>query len=205
MFSIRQWIFCTFLGLIWRVTFAQEACSSSQHQNAINSLFRDKKFTIWESIEFDFNGDGVQDLAAVLTHYPERTEREERLVVLFGKANCEYSSASISSDYCITRYHYNLEAGKNSLFVTGFSNIRGSYHSLQFRFNHKRNDMELIGETIFDADDQYDFQYGKKSINYLTGHVQLSKKSNGKLVEKSEKMNRYQTHMLNGFLCYGDR
>jgi len=47
--------------------------------------------------------------------------------------------------------------------------------------------MELIGETIFDGVDQDNLQYGKKSINYLTGDVQRSEKSNGKLVEKSEK------------------
>ena len=117
---------------------------------AVAALFAQQTFVEWTSTTGDWNGDGVQDLALVLNEVngPSDAPMEIRLVVLAGTPGGRYTLLSASASYCSAQKFFNLEAKGASLLVTAVDkaedNASGNT-TLQFRFNPKRGDFELIG------------------------------------------------------------
>ncbi|MFZ6745521.1 hypothetical protein ACO0LC_20035 [Undibacterium sp. JH2W] len=167
---------------------------------AVDALFPEEQFNVWEFVKGDLNGDGIDDFAAVLTSHREEGERGERLVILAGQKNGSYTVLAASDDFCRVRYHYNLEIQNKSLLVTGYANLHGSNFSLQFRYNSTRKDLELIGENHIDSNDE-ERSFYRQSINYATDKIILSRKKNKLYKEVEIKMVEHRLAGLQGFNC----
>jgi hypothetical protein len=128
---------------------------------------------IWANAEGDLDGDGLPDLALVLTgNRGADGPREERLIVLVGKPDGSYKILSVSDEFCHVRKFYNLSTSQlgSSFEVEGVSSGDASHSdsfTLKFRYNVNFNDFELVGRedrsTNYDEDSSY-----RVSINYLT-------------------------------------
>ncbi|MFZ6771853.1 hypothetical protein ACO0LB_03965 [Undibacterium sp. SXout7W] len=164
---------------------------------------------IWANAEGDLNGDGIPDVAMLLTgNRAENDPREERLVVLTGNPDGSYKVLSISAEFCHPSKFYNLEIVKNSLFaqmVEYADSSRISSYTLQFRYNAKINDLELIGEEMNSESYETD-SIERTSTNYLTGTVIHTTKTGtkGKTKTRTEQIGRsVSPAKLNGYLCGG--
>jgi hypothetical protein len=200
-------IFCRILASL--VLLAQTVTTFAQggvfpNAAAITALFPNKKFVEWTSVEGDFNGDGIKDLAMILTHSPEEGPLETRLVVLAGVSGGKYSPISISSDYCEAQKFYGLEAKGSSLFVTEVHKADSDVsvtNTLQFRFNKNLVDLELIGKENISESFQ-DKSYDRLSVNYSAGIAIVYKRIRGHI--KETERSRFAAPplaRLNGFDC----
>jgi hypothetical protein len=171
---------------------------------AIAAVFPNKELFEWTSTEGDFNGDGIKDLAMILTLHPEDGPLETRLVVLAGVSGGKYAPLSISSKYCDAQKFFGLEAKGSSLFVTEVHKADGDgliTNTLQFRFNKKLADLELIGrENIYES--FQDKSYGRTSVNYPAGMTIVYERIHGRI--KAKERSRFEPPplaRLNGFDC----
>lgn len=116
----------------------------------------------------------------------------------------KYSVLSVSSEYCHAQKFYNLEIVGTSLLVTEVSRADSDgqvINTLQFRFNKKLNDFELIGrENIYES--FQDGFYGRISVNYATGNAKIYEKRRGRSKPtKNETFQISPLDRLNGFDC----
>ena len=171
---------------------------------AIAALFPQQTFVEWTSTTGDWNGDGVPDLALVLNEVNGPSDRpmEIRLVVLAGTPGGQYTPLSASASYCRAQKFFNLEVKGASLFVTAVDKAEGDAlgtTTLQFRFNPRRGDFELIGkESVWTSGKDG----GRSSVNYLSGKFITSERVKGRLKVSQEK--RFAVPalaVLKGFDC----
>lgn len=172
---------------------------------AAAALFPNQTFVEWTSTAGNWNGDGVQDLALILNEVDGPVDRpmEIRLVVLAGKAGGAYTPLSASSSYCMAQKFYNLEAKGTSLWVTAVDKAEGDVSAtttLQFRFSPRRGDFELIGkENVWEVQGK---EYGRSSVNYLTGKFITYERVKGRVkVSKEKRFVVPSLALLNGFNC----
>ena len=172
---------------------------------AVAALFPNQTFIEWTSTAGNWNGDGVQDLALILNEVDGPVDRpmEIRLVVLAGKAGGAYTPLSASSSYCMAQKFYNLEAKGTSLWVTAVDKAEGDVSAtttLQFRFSPRRGDFELIGkENVWEVQGK---EYGRSSVNYLTGKFITYERVKGRVkVSKEKRFVVPSLALLNGFNC----
>lgn len=171
---------------------------------AVAVLFPQQTFVEWTSTTGDWNGDGVQDLALLLNEVNGPSDRpmEIRLVVLAGTPGGQYTLLSASASYCRAQKFFNLEAKGASLLVTAVDKAEDNasgHTTLQFRFNPRRGDFELIGkETVWTSGKES----GRSSVNYLSGKFITSERVKGRLKTSQEK--RFAVPalaVLKGFDC----
>ena len=200
-------IFCRRLALL---VFLTQAATAFAHavtfpspEAAIAALFRNVKFVEWNSTVGDWNGDGIEDLAMILsqTEGPVDQPRQIRLVVLAGMPRGKYSLMSVSSSYCSAQHSYNIGAEGTSLFVNAIHKMDGPItDTLHFRFNKKLEDFELIGrENVYESSE--DKFYGSLSVNYLAGLQIVYERRRGRIKEKKSRFAVSQLARLNGFEC----
>ncbi|PWF55023.1 hypothetical protein C7C56_003840 [Massilia glaciei] len=151
------------------------------------------------------NGDGIEDLGLILTNTEGPGERSERLAVLAGHRNGQYTILSLSDEFCKIRQFYNMAVEGGTLLVTGYSSSSSRF-SMRFRYNDKRKDLELIGEDEQNEDDEAKTA-DKLSINYLTRKISYSKNMGGKRKEVATIMPPQGLVGLQGFDCgtYDDK
>ena len=156
---------------------------------AIAAMFPQQTFVEWTSTTGEWNGDGVPDLALVLNEVNGPSDRpmEIRLVMLAGTPGGQYTPLSASASYCRAQKFFNLEAKGASLFVTAVDKAEGDAlgtTTLQFRFNPRRGDFELIGkESVWTSGKDG----GRSSVNYLSGKFITSKRVKGRIKASQEK------------------
>ena len=136
------------------------SCTSAEHtpnyQRALAATASEfpRLDFIWANAEGDLDGDGLPDLALVLTgNRGADGLREERLIVLVGKPDGSYKILSVSDEFCHVRKFYNLSTSPRggSFEVEGFSSEDASHSdsfTLKFRYNVNLNDFELIGDFL---------------------------------------------------------
>ena len=181
---------------------AEDSPLHSKVLAAVKPLFPDKEFNVWTSAEGDLDGDGIKDIAVVITASPENGSREERLVVLTGNPDKNYSILAISGEFCGVQKFYNLNMDKNSLYVEGVSGVDHNAYSsftLQFRYNAALKDLELIGKT--ELNEEYGKSYYKVSVNYLNKTIIHSRKEKNRYKEAKIQMNNPKLFRLQGFDC----
>lgn len=193
------------LGLAAAVTSANaQTPAFARPEAAIAALFPQRTFTEWTSTTGDWNGDGVPDLALILNEVNGPSDRpmEIRLVVLAGTPGGQYTPLSASASYCRAQKFFNLEARGTSLWVTAVDKAEGDdlgSTTLQFRFNPRRGDFELIGkETVWTSGKDG----GRSSVNYLSGKFISSERVKGRL--KASQKKRFAVPalaVLKGFDC----
>ena len=171
---------------------------------AIAALFPQQTFVEWTSTTGDWNGDGVPDLALVLNEVngPPDRPMEIRLVVLAGVPGGQYTPLSASASYCRAQKFFHLEAKGTSLWVTAVDKAEGDdlgSTTLQFRFNPRRGDFELIGkETVWTSGKEG----GRSSVNYLSGKFITSERVKGRLKVNAPKRFAVPVlEVLKGFDC----
>lgn len=155
---------------------------------AMGRVFPGLKVSIWDGTEGDINGDGIRDYAAVVI-LPDGKEgrREERLVVFAGASDGSYTPISLSGQFCEPAKFYNLSIGKNTLFVQAIHNADATHaesFTLQFRYNAKLKDFELIGREEESVEYDENSSY-KVSVNYLTKVVQYARHLDKKYIKQS--------------------
>lgn len=192
-----------FFTIVSATAFAQSNVFSSP-EAATAALFPNSKPGVWTSTEGDLNGDGIEDLAMILTLQPEDRPLETRLVVLAGVSGGKYSPLSISAKYCDAQKFFGIEAKGPSLFVTEVhkADEDGSItNTLQFRFNRKHADLELIGrENVYES--SKDKSYGRTSVNYPAGMTIVYERTGGRI--KAKERSRFAVPLLarlNAFDC----
>ncbi|WP_422848338.1 hypothetical protein ACOYR4_00930 [Acidovorax sp. M14] len=171
---------------------------------AVAALFPQQTFVEWTSTTGDWNRDGVPDIALLLNEVNGPSDRpmEIRLVVLAGTPGGQYTPLSTSASYCRAQKFFRLEAKGASLWVTAVDKAEGDdlgSTTLQFRFNPRRGDFELIGkETVWTSGKDG----GRSSVNYLSGKFITSERVKGRLKASQEK--RFAVPalaVLKGFDC----
>lgn len=193
---------CVLLALFSQAVaaFAQVNVFSSPAA-AISELFPNMKVSEWTSMEGDWNGDGIKDLAMILSYFPEDRPFETRLVVLAGAPGGKYLPLSISSKYCDAQKFFNLNAKGDSLLVTEVHNAEGDAfitNTLQFRFNKQHGDFELIGKE----NKSEGKEYGRSSVNYLAGKYIDYERVRGRIrVKEQKRFEALSLARLNGFNC----
>src|SRR3569833_3796564 len=121
----------------------------------------------------------------ILTHSPETGPLEKRLVVLAGVSGGKYSPLSVSSEDCDTQKFFNLEVKGSSLLVQEVDKADGDgavTNTLQFRFNKKLADLELIGRENISESFQDD-SYNRRSVNYPAGTAIVYERIHGRIEE----------------------
>lgn len=194
--SLRN--FASLVLLTQLVTAFAHADTFASSEAAIAAMFSSNKYDEWVSTEGDWNGDGIKDLAMILSG------SDYRLVVLAGVTGGRYTPLSISSSYCDAQKFYNLDAKGASLFVTEVHSLdaNGSVtNTLQFRFNKKLADFELIGRENI-SEPYQDNSYSRLSINYPAGLAIEYERVRGHIKEtKRSRFAAPQLARLNGFAC----
>ena len=170
---------------------AQEATETEtlgQISAAMSGVFPGMRFSIWDGAAGDLNEDGIEDYAAVVV-LPDGKEgrREERLVVFAGASDGSYKPISLSGQFCEPEKFYNLSISTNTLFVQAVSyadSARAASFTLQFRYNAKLDDFELIGRK--DDSVEYDENSSYRvSVNYLTKVIRLSRHLGKSYIKRS--------------------
>lgn len=189
---------------IWAVYAS--AVQTPRNQSALSAIapeFPHLNF-IWSIAEGDLDGDGVPDLALVVTgEKGEDGPREERLFVLTGNPDGSYRVLSVSNEFCHVSKFYNLDIGRNSVFVQAFEYadaIRASSFTMQFRYNSNLKDLELVGEETL-SEDYEDGSYFRVSINYLTKTAIHSRQAGKRHKEAKVRLNNTAILRLQGFDC----
>ena len=177
--------------------FAQTTEFSSP-EAAIAAMFPNEEYVEWTSAHGDWNADGAKDLAMILVRSGASTYDSSsiRLVVLAGMSEGKLTPLSVSSSYCSAQKFFNLEAKGRSLFVSEVhkSDSDGqATNTLQFRFNSKLGDFELIGrEDVWES--FHENIYGRMSVNYLNGASVEYERLGGRVKEKTN--NRFSVSQL---------
>ena len=168
---------------------AQDAVVQSKRMHAaIGAVFPNQRFSIRQGTEGDLNGDGVNDYAVVVVLSDDKEVRPaERLVVFAGGLDGRYKPISVSGPFCAPEKFYNLSTVKNTLVVQAVQyadSTRMESFTLQFRYNAKLADFELIGGEEDSV--EYDANAGYKvSVNYLTNVVRYARHLGKTYIERS--------------------
>ncbi|BEU94554.1 FG-GAP repeat protein [Acidovorax sp. DW039] len=193
----------TLLSTAMPTAHAQPA-TYARPEAAVAALFPQQTFVEWTSTIGDWNGDGVPDLALLLNEVNGPSDRpmEIRLVVLAGTPGGQYTPLSASASYCRAQKFFNLEAKGASLLVTAVDKAEGDdlgSTTLQFRFNPRRGDFELIGkEAVWTSGKES----GRSSVNYLSGKFITSERVKGRLkVSEPKRFAVPALAVLQGFDC----
>ena len=175
---------------------------------ATKALFPNDNPWEWTSAEGDLNGDGVKDVAMIITFPRKEGEQgyplEKKVLVLAGVSSGGYTLLSVSGTYCDAQKFYNLEIVGSSLFVTEVHKADSNEsvtNSLQYRFNKKYSDLELIGrENISESFE--DKSYYRLSVNYLNGSsIEYEQNKERAKPKKKTRFNISSLPRLNGFDC----
>ena len=180
--------------LLHAATAVAQTSTFASPEAAVASMFHDK-YVDWVSTEGDWNGDGIKDVAMILTQrQPEEGPTQVRLVVLAGVPGGGYLPLSVSSSYCVAQKHYNLEASGPSLLVTAVHRLDEVItDTLHFRFNNRLGDFELVGsENFYDANSR---------SGYIGGSKLPNKRQHGRYTQKRTPFAVTQLVRLNGFDC----
>ncbi|RYH29037.1 MAG: hypothetical protein EON54_22840 [Alcaligenaceae bacterium] len=185
---------------------ADEPTSVQQRARlAIAQEFQHLDF-VWGAAEGDLNGDGVLDMALLLTGRKGESPIQERLFFLAGTSDGSYQVLSVSGEFCRPSKFYNLDIKNNALFVQAVyyaDAARFSGYTLQFRYNAKIKDLEHIGEQQ-DDEDYSSGAYSRVSLNYLTKAAIHSRRAGKKYKEARGRMTDAPGILpLNGFVCEG--
>ncbi len=154
---------------------AQEPVEARTIKKALDALFPGMQFDIWGYINRDLNGDGINDLAAVVVSFPTSAPREERLLVLAGGVDGSFTPLSVSGVFCTADKFYELSASPmgDSFEVKGVTSADATHSdsfTFKFRYNAKLSDFELVGRE--QLSDEYDENSSYRiSVNYLTKKV----------------------------------
>lgn len=207
MSALKLLLVFALLGMSVVGASAKNTPKAPQAISAIAPTFPHLTF-IWAMAEGDLNADGIPDLALVVTgQREENAPREERLFVLTGNPDGGYRVLSVSDDFCHVNKFYNLEIVKNSVFVQGFGyadSVRASSFTLQFRYNAKLQDLELIGEQGLEENYE-DGSYYRISVNYLTKTAIHSRHAGKRHKEAKVRFNNGAILRLQGFDCSSHR
>jgi hypothetical protein len=161
---------------------------------------------VWTSAEGDLDGDGITDVALVLTGGKRNGgPREERLVVLAGVPRGGYRILSISGEFCHPSKFYNLDIKVRSLIVEAVETLDASRHgstTLHFRYNPRLNDLQLVGEDTLSVDLGAG-EEERTSANYLTGKSLYTKRSKGRTKTSVTRIAIPTRPTLNGWACRG--
>lgn len=173
--------FCVAVALM---TFAQgdalaqaDTDMFSRINSNLTATFPNKHLSIREGTNGDLNGDGIKDYAVVIVLDGNESQREERLVVLVGTSDGNFRPLSVSGQFCEPQKFYDLSIRNNSLFVESVNKADASAKNsftLQFRFNLRVSDLELIGSETNEVEYDENSSY-KVSVNYLTRVVKHSR------------------------------
>jgi len=189
--------------LIQAVTAFAQTETFSSPEAAIAALFPNDKFIEWTSTNGDWNGDGNEDRALIVTQAELHNDqpREIRLVVLAGVLGGTYSLMSLSGSYCSAQHSYGFGSEGTSLLVTALHKADGPItDTLHFRFNKKLGDFELIGrENVWGSPG--DKSYGRLSINELAGLETVYETVRVRIKQKRSHFKIAQLARLNGFEC----
>lgn len=162
-------------------------------------------FNEWTTERGDVNGDGIEDIAMILSYSSDGTGGiRTRLVVLAGRADGGLAVLSESARYCDAQKFFNLRIEKGSLYAEAVQKADSTYfgsNTLQFRFNKRLGDLEVSGQEL--RWDSYDDESsGSWSKNLLTGAVVESEVVRGRTIQsKRAKEQRRPLMRLNGFDC----
>ncbi len=171
--------------------------------SVIAAAFPEQRLSPWTAAEGDLNGDGIPDMAIVLTGWiGGQDPRGERLVVLIGNRDKSYTVLSMSDEFCNAREFYNLSIEKRSLVVEAFWRVsdRISSSTLHFRYNHQLMDLELIGAENLSEENVKVSSY-KISTNYLNGKVIHTRRDGKKYKEAQAWIDRKPLSRLQGVAC----
>lgn len=173
-------------------------------RQALEMHYPDRQFSAWTIADGDLNGDGIADLALIVTAPRDGVHNDERLLVFTGNSDQSWTPLALSAEFCHVRKFYNLEISRSALFVQAYmtehSDAASSF-TLQFRYNAKRRDLELIGREELSEEYAHQASY-RISTNYLTGVVLHERKEKSKRRQAKAQMPRAaELIRLNGFDC----
>lgn len=146
---------------------------------------------VWAIATGDLTGDGIPDVAMLLTgRASDEQPNAERLVVLAGLPDNSYKILAISGEFCHPSKFYNLDIRAMSLFVEAVEyadSSRKASYTLQFRYNSKASDLQLIGKESI-SQSYEDSSVERISSNYLTGKSIHTFRERGKTTAKEKTM-----------------
>ncbi|GAA4419430.1 hypothetical protein [Acidovorax lacteus] len=193
------------VGLTFASTAPAQPAVFASPAAALAALFPQQTFVEWTSTQGDWNGDGLRDLALIANEQngPPDRQMEFRLVVLAGRGDGRYTLLSASSRYCKAQKFFNLDAKGPSLYATAVDKAEGDdlgSTTLQFRFNPRRGDFELLGkESVWTAQGRVE---GRSSVNYLAGRLVRHERTAGRLkVAEDKRFAVPALPALQGFDC----
>lgn len=162
-------------------------------------------FNEWTQERGDVNGDGIEDVALILSYSSDGPGGiRTRLVVLAGRAEGGFAVLSESARYCDAQKFFNLLIEKGSLYAEAVQKADSTYFgsdTLQYRFNKRLGDLEVMGQEL--RWDSYDDESsGSWSKNLLTGAVVESEVVRGRTIKsKRSKEQRRPLMRLDGLDC----
>lgn len=155
------------------------AARAANIQKAIEVVFAEIPFSNRGSVEDDLNGDGQNDVIAIVHLSQPNAASEFRLLVLAGGANDSFIPLSVSGDFCSANKFYDITTSpvQKSFEVKMVGSADATHaesFTLKFRHNAKLNDFELVGWE--NLSNNYDEQtVFRESFNYLTKMVTVSR------------------------------
>ena len=200
-------ILVLFSAFSWNAS-AEYTPKYQRAHSAIADTFPEKgpRINIWANAEGDLNGDGIEDLGLIVTGWHGSKDvdpRGERLIVVTGNSDESYTVLSISDEFCNVGKFYELRIEQGSLYVQGFTSENSDESesvTLQFRYNQKLKDLELIGREElshkYDGSSSYEV-----SVNYLTGKMIHSRRKGNSYKLRKGRLIRKGLYRLQGFNC----
>ena len=192
------------LALIAVLSAAAQPVEYATPNAAIAALYPGERVTEWTRTTGDFNGDGNEDLALILTLSNDNGPMQTRLLVLAGSPGGGYSKLTASSKYCDAQKFFDLESKGPNLRISAVHKADESEvasETLHFQFNRRIGDLELIGrEDVWEA--YAEKSSGRLSVNYRTGSSTEYGRERGRVREaRRSKFAVSPLERLSGFNC----
>ena len=209
-------LYCLVLSvLLAAIPLGVCAADADPTTTLIRNLFPNTGLSPWVYVQGDLTGDGIADLSVILTGESATALRDEKLLVLQGKADGGFAVLAMSDTFCLANKFYNLEIEGKALRVTGISSTTPvGYFTLLFRYNPRRKDVELIQEgfghaplTEGDAGFEADPTGEDFTADYLHHRALHTYNKAGEIYKKeTAKINLAPLTGLQGFNCgdHGD-